>query len=65
LVNFFGDPHTEIFSLQASNDDEYMVAGCSNGDVKVYNIYKGELMTICNTSRKGGFPNTGVRWRPS
>ena len=39
VVNFFGDIHTEVFCLNVSNDDQYVVVGCSNGDVKVYNIF--------------------------
>ena len=39
VVNFFGDIHTEVFSLNVSYDDQYVVVGCSNGDVKVYHIF--------------------------
>ena len=30
-VNFFGDVHTEVFSLKVSADDQFVGAACSNG----------------------------------
>lgn len=39
VVNFFGDIHTEVFCMNISHDDQYVATGCSNGDVKVYNIF--------------------------
>lgn len=64
VVNFFGDATTPIFCLHTSSDDEYVAAGCENGDVRVYHIYNGNLVFLGNSSRKQGFPNTGIRWRP-
>ena len=31
IVNFFGDIHTEVFSLKVSADDKFVGAACSNG----------------------------------
>ena len=31
LVNFFGDIHTEVFSLKVSADNKFVGAACSNG----------------------------------
>ena len=42
-----------------------MAAGCSNGDVRVYDLSEGKLLMMGNTSRKSGFPNTGLRWNPA
>lgn len=38
VVNFFGDIHTEVFSLNVSSNNKYVAAGCENGDIKVYHI---------------------------
>lgn len=38
--------------------------GCSNGEVKVYDIYEGKVLSINNTSRMSGFPCTSFRWKP-
>ena len=64
VVNFFGDIHTEVFCLDTNSEDKYVAAGCSNGDVKVYEIYEGKLLMMGNTSRLSGYPNTGIRWNP-
>jgi WD40 repeat protein len=64
VVNFFGDVHTEVFSLRVNSNEKEVAVGCSNGEVKVYDIYKGEVLTIGNTSRMSGFPCTSVRWKP-
>lgn len=39
LVNFFGDVHTEVFSMRVSKNDKYVAVACSNGEAKVYDIY--------------------------
>lgn len=40
VVNFFGDIHTEVFSLKINiNDDKRVAVGCSNGEAKIYDIY--------------------------
>ena len=41
MVNFFGDVHTEVFSLKVSADNKYVGGTCSNGENKIYNIYEG------------------------
>lgn len=64
MVNFFGDVHTEVFSLKVSADDKFVGAACSNGEVKVYNIYEGKILNIGNTSRLAGYPCTGFKWKP-
>lgn len=64
IINFFGDVHTEVFSLNVCDNNKYVAAGCDNGDVKVYSIEEGKLMMMGNTSKLSGYPNTGVRWRP-
>lgn len=64
VVNFFGDISTEIFCLDTSEDDQYVAAGCDNGDVRVYHIYEGKISLMSNSSRMQGYPNTGIRWRP-
>jgi len=38
--------------------------GCSNGEVKVYDIYGGNVLKIGNTSRLSGYPTTAVCWKP-
>ena len=65
VVNFFGDVSTEIFCIHTSFDEQFVAAGCENGDVRIYHIYEGKLMFLGNSSRKQGFPNTGIRWRPN
>lgn len=64
MVDFFGDVHTEVFCVHTNSDQKMMAAGCSNGDVRVYNLAEGKLLMMANTSRKSGFPNTGLRWNP-
>ena len=31
VVNFFGDTHTEVFSVKVSPNDKVVGVGCSNG----------------------------------
>lgn len=64
MVNFFGDIHTEVFSVKVNENDKYVAAACSNGEVKVYNIGEGKVMNIGNSSRLSGYPCTGLRWKP-
>ena len=64
VVNFFGDINTEIFCLHISDDNQYVAAGCDNGDVRIYHIYEAKLLLLANSSRLQGYPNTGIRWRP-
>lgn len=64
MVNFFGDVHTEVFSVRVDPLDEIVGVGCSNGEVKLYDMLKGDILSIGNTSRKSGFPCTSVRWKP-
>ena len=64
VVNFFGDIHTEVFCLSINPEDKLAAAGCSNGDVKVYNIHEGKLLMMGNTSRLSGYPTTGIKWNP-
>ena len=65
IVNFFGDVNTECFCLHTSRDDLMVAAGCSNGDVRVYNILEGSLTMMANSSRLSGYPNTAVKWNPA
>ena len=65
VINFFGDIHTQVFTLSVSNNSKYVAAGCDNGDVKVYNIETGKILMMGNTSRLSGYPNTAVKWRPN
>ena len=53
-----------MYCLNVSPNHENVAVGCSNGDVKVYNIYEGKILLMGNTSRLSGFPNTGIRWNP-
>ena len=39
VVNFFGDIHTEVFSVRVDSNDKAVGVGCSNGEAKVYDIY--------------------------
>jgi len=64
VVNFFGDVYTETFSVKVDHTDKVVGAGCSNGEVKVYDIYDGKVLSIGNTSRMSGFPCTSFRWKP-
>lgn len=64
VVNFFGDIHTEVYCLQTSPNHDNVAVGCSNGDIKVYNIYEGAILMMGNTSRLSGFPNTSIKWNP-
>jgi len=41
LVNFFGDVHTEVLALRVSSDHKKVVAGCSNGEAKLYDLIEG------------------------
>jgi hypothetical protein len=43
VVNFFGDIHTEVFSVKVNANDKAVGVGCSNGEVKVYDIYEGKV----------------------
>jgi WD40 repeat protein len=57
--------HTEVFSIKInSNDDKSAAVGCSNGEVKVYDIYEGKVIMIGHTSRMAGYPCTAVKWKP-
>lgn len=64
VVNFFGDIHTEVFSVKVNSNDKIVGVGCSNGEAKVYDIYEGKVLTINNTSRMSGYPCTSFRWKP-
>lgn len=64
MVNFFGDVNTKVFTLKVHQNDSYVAAGCSNGEVKVYNIAEGKVMNIGSTSRLSGYPCTGLKWKP-
>lgn len=64
MVNFFGDIHTEAFSVRVNPNDKVVAVGCANGEVKIYDIYEGKVLSIGNTSRMSGFPCTSVRWKP-
>ena len=64
LVNFFGDVSTEVFTLKVNKNNKIVAAGCANGEVKVYDIYDGNILKIGNTSRLSGYPATGLTWKP-
>lgn len=64
VVNFFGDVRTEVLSVKVDRANSMVAAGCSNGEVKVYDIYDGNILKIGNTSRLSGYPATGVCWKP-
>lgn len=64
LVNFFGDVHTEVFTLKTNHRDKVLGVGCSNGEVKVYDIYEGNILSIGHSSRLNDFPCTSFRWKP-
>lgn len=50
--------------MKVNENDKYVAAACSNGEVKVYNIGEGKVMNIGNSSRLSGYPCTGLRWKP-
>lgn len=64
LVNFFGDVHTEVFSLRVSSNQKNVIAGCSNGEAKLYDIIEGKVLSIHNTSRMVGYSCTSAKWKP-
>jgi WD40 repeat protein len=64
MLNFFGDVHTETFSLKVNRDQKQVAVGCSNGEAKVYDIMEGRVSSIGFTSRMAGYPCTAVRWKP-
>jgi hypothetical protein len=64
VVNFFGDVHTEVFALRVNSNDKKVVAGCSNGEAKLYDLIEGKVLSINNTSRKADYPCNAVKWQP-
>jgi len=51
-------------TLKVNANHSMVAAGCSNGEIKVYDVLDGNLLKIGNTSRLSGYPTTGLSWKP-
>mmetsp|Transcript_77604 Transcript_77604/g.207371 ORF Transcript_77604/g.207371 Transcript_77604/m.207371 type:complete len:349 (-) Transcript_77604:123-1169(-) len=57
------DASSEAFCVRFSPDDQYLVASCGNGSMRVYNTSTGKQAFLLNAGTDK-LPTTQVRWRP-
>ncbi|KAM3132220.1 hypothetical protein pb186bvf_015680 [Paramecium bursaria] len=63
IKTFFGNPEQDIFCVKFDYDDSTIVAGCSDGTVKVFNLLTGKLTANLQGSSEGQTPTTCLSWR--
>lgn len=59
-----GEPNTKIYSLRFSDDDKYLAAATSDGDVHIYNMNMMKRSYVLTPDSSKKTPFSCVRWRP-
>jgi len=59
-----GNMETQTFVVKYDPKDKYIAQGCSDGSIKVYNVFTGKQSYEMNTEMEQPMPTTCIRWRP-
>jgi COMPASS component SWD3 len=59
-----GNLDVQTFCIQFDPKDKYIAQGCSDGTIKIYNVFTGKLSFQMNNDMEQPMPCTCIRWRP-
>lgn len=59
-----GDTSVQTFCVRYCWNDKYIASSCSDGSIKIFNVFTGKQSYHLNTDMENPMPTTQVRWRP-
>lgn len=59
-----GTLDTMTFVVKFCPKDKYIAQGCSDGSIRIYNVFTGKQSYALNVDMESPMPTTCIRWRP-